>query len=613
MPAHKHRDQIPKYGLWWPTIIHPIQIEMDMIRKGGRYKKRDGTEVGEGLFFHMKRMQQLMHPEKVWHKWNDLLLENFINKRVIGVMGPGSSGKTREAADFAREVYYCFPDCTTVICTSTERETLEDRVWGEIKNQHKIARQRYEWVPGHLIESKQRLLTDSRYSEDEEGRDFRNGMVGVPTKKGGAYQGMGAFAGRKNKIVILIADEASLLPRIFVDSFANLSKNNPPTSSNAHPLFGFKGIAMGNPKDTTDALGVICEPAAELGGWDGGIDQSPGTKTWAIRWPNGVCVHLPGSDSPNLDGKLGIPLITQEHIDADIAFYGKDSLQFTMMDEGVMPKGQGTRRVLTRQMCEKFGAKEEPIWANTNITKIGFLDAAYRGVGGDRCIFGQLNMGTGLDKDGKEHPMLALVDTMLVPISVKIDEMPEDQIAKFVIEQCNARSITQEKVFFDSTGRGSLMSAFARLEWPHVQCVEFGGRASDRPVGRDVKGNITILCKDYYFNFVTELWFSVRLVIESRQFRGMTEDVMSEGTLREWMIVGSNKIQVEPKDKMKIKTGRSPDLFDGLAVGVEGARRLGFVIQKLSPPPKEVSYEWKEKLRERARELHAGSMLNYSV
>lgn len=610
----KHRNQIQKYGLWWSELVHPADIEIAMIQRGGRYQTKDKRWVGEGLFYHIKQLQTILHPEKVWHKWNNLLLDKFINHSVIPVIGPASSGKTREAADFARMVYYCFPDCTTVIVTSTELSTLEDRVWGEFKAQHRIAKERCDWLPGYLIESKQRLVTDPKRIDDEGGRDFRNGVVGVPTKKGGTYQGMGAFAGRKNKIVILVADEASLLPIVFVDAFSNLSKNNPPTGA-SNPLFGFKGIALGNPKDTTDALGKLAEPAPEYGGWDGGIDQTPETKTWPIRWPGGICVQLPGPDSPNLDGKLGIPLITQAHIDADIAFYGMDSLQYTMMDCGMMPKGQGARRVLTRQMCLKFFAMEEMVWANTNITKIGFLDAAYRGVGGDRCIFGQLNMGTGIDKEGKERPMLALVTTMLVPVNVKMDELPEDQIAKFVIQQCLERGIDQEKMYFDSTGRGSLMSAFARLEFPHVQTVEFGGNPTDRPVGSDVTGKTTVICKDYYYNFVSELWYSVRLVIESGQFRGLTEDVMGELTLREWGYVGKPvKIQVEPKHDMKKKSGRSPDLADGLAVGIEGARRNGFIIQKLAKfPVKSDDYTWKDKIIARSRELHSGGQLNYSA
>ena len=319
---------------------------------------------------------------------------------------------------------------------------------------------------------------------------------------------------------------------------------------------------------------------------------------------SGICIQLCGADSPNLDGKLGIPLITQEQIDTDIAFYGKDSIQFTMMDMGMMPRGQGNRRVITRQLCLKFGAMEDPVWMNGQQTRIGFLDAAYKGTGGDRCVFGELRFG--INSEGKN--IIALIDTMLIPIIDKIIEMPEDQIAVQVRDQCERRNIPPNHMFFDSTGRGSLMSAFARLWSPNVVPVEFGGAPSERPVSN----GIDVVCSDYYSKFVTELWYSVRLVIESGQFRGMTEDVMSEGCQREWTIVGANRIEVEPKEKMKIKTGRSPDLFDGLVCGVEGARRLGFQIDRITDRRiNRETMKWKQDLKDRASSLWRDCALSY--
>jgi hypothetical protein len=594
-PSAKH---VLRYGMNWPSDWHPADIEMECIRRKGRWRKKNGKLAGEGIFFHHKRLQQILDPTKVWHRWNDLLLQKFIDHRIIGVLGPASSGKTREAADFARMSYYIWPYETTIIVSSTERETLEDRVWGEIKAGHRAAFRIHPDLPGHLIESRQRLVTDDRDATDEQGLDMRSGIVGVPCKKGGSFTGVSAFAGRKNKRVILIADEGQFMPRAYVDAISNLNKNT-----------DFKAIVLGNPKETTDALGIVCEPAAELGGWDGGVDQNPGTKTWPIRFPNGVCVQLVGSDSPNLDGKLGIPLITQEHIDADIQFYGKDSLQFTMMDEGRMPRGQGLRRVITRQMCMKFGAMEPPIWKSEKRVKIFFLDAAYGRVGGDRCVGGELQFGPGLDKDGKEQNILALIDTILVPVSASLPELPEDQIALFVKAQCEQRAIPPDCVFFDSTGRGSLMSAFARLWSPAVNGVEFGGKPSERQVSKE----IDVTCREYYSKFVSELWYSVRLIIEACQFRGMTEDVMMEGCQREWGFVASNKIEVETKDDMKLKSGRSPDLFDALVAGVEGARRKGFVIERGGISGLLRNNLWKRELRERASKIRARYELNYSA
>jgi hypothetical protein len=580
-----------KYGLKWEPLMLDAAIEMQMIRQGGTFQG-----YGNGLMFHFKALISLLWPDHVWHRWNEMELEAYLNNRIIGEMGPASSGKTHSAAINVLADYYPWSDCTTVLVSSTEREMLEMRVWGEIKKYHRMAKDKYpSLIPGNLVESRQRIITDSRFA-DADGRDFRNGICGVPCKKGGSYVGLGSFAGIKNKRLRLVADECHLMNRVFVDAISNLNKNP-----------DFKCVAMGNPKDTTDALGAICEPAAHLGGWDGGIDQEPKAKIWATRFDQGVCVQLVGSDSPNLDGKLGIPLIDQKSIDADIAFYGKDSLQFTMMNEGRMPRGQGLRRVITRQMCLKFGAMEPAIWLNDTRTKIAFLDAAYGSVGGDRCTYGELEFG--IDPTGRQ--ILEVTKTMLVPVSVNVNELPEDQIANFVKAQCEASGIPPGHFGFDSTGRGTLMGAFARIWSPHVVPIEFGGKPTERQVTW-IPTSTKMTCREYYSKFVSELWYSVALTIQSRQFRGMTEELLAEGCMREWGIVAGNKIEVEPKDKMKIKTGRSPDLFDGLVTGVEMARRLGFVITMIvNNAALKIDDGWKQRYRDRMNRLETNHRLTY--
>ena len=69
--------------------------------------------------------------------------------------------------------------------------------------------------------------------------------------------------------------------------------------------------------------------------------------------------------------------------------------------------------------------------------------------------------------------------------------------------------------------------------------------------------------------------------------RGLPRDVMQEGCARIYRVVSGNRIEVEPKSGtptrpgMKERVGYSPDLFDWLAICVEGARRLGFQIKRL--------------------------------
>lgn len=588
-----------KYGLLWPKACDDLDIEMHCIQKGGRWKGRQGMK-GEGLSYHVKEMQKLLWPHKDFHDWSNMLRDNFSEHRFITVIGPASTGKTHEAALFALCMYYCFPDETTIMCSSTEREMLEMRVWGEIKKHHKMAVERYPHLPGNLIEGRQRIVTDERM-DAAEGRDFRNGLCGVPCKRGGNFVGLGSYAGCKNKRMIMIADELQFMHRSFVDALSNVNKNP-----------NCKIICLGNVKEPYDALGLMAEPHKSLGGWDGGIDQTGGTKVWQTRWPDGVCIQLVGSDSPNF--KVGIEekppypyLIDRKSYEADIQFYGKDSLQFLMMDEGRMPRGVGMRRVITRPLCEKFHATDQPLWVGKPRTRIAFMDAAYGGVGGDRCVFGTLDFGMGLDFEGHEKQMVAVNNTVLVPLKANDETLAEDQIAIWVKDYCSRENIAPHNFFFDSTGRGSLMSAFARIWSPYVNGIEFGGTPSERYVSTDRH----VLCCDFYSKFVSELWYSVRLCIEADQFRGMTEELMFEGCLREWTMTSGGKVEVESKDKTKIRMGRSPDLFDALVAGIEGARRRGFNIGKLSNATAIVGSAWIQDLRDKYKPINSKGQLAF--
>ena len=248
---------------------------------------------------------------------------------------------------------------------------------------------------------------------------------------------------------------------------------------------------------------------------------------------------------------------------------------------------------------------EEPIWKNDKRTRIGGLDASYSAVGeGDRTIFIELQFGEGVNGE----QLLAMVDVVLVPIIASDPEIPEDQVALFVKGQCEQRSIAPQNMFFDSTGRGTLMSAFARLWSPNVVPIEFGGKPTELVVSSDIR----VTGREYFGKRVSQLWFGVAHTIQASQFRGMTEEVMLEGCAREWGFTGSNKIDIEPKALTKAKTGRSPDLFDALAVAVEGAVQRGFVIKR-KVAPSAITHDdgWKNRFKDRMSRLEANHRLTY--
>lgn len=611
-------------GVWANADAFQISVELELVKCGGSYKNKTLNKmVGNGMEFHFKKALSLLWPDMVWHRWNELFVKEWLTHKHVGILGPTNASKSHTAAICHLLCYYADPHHTTVIVCSNTKESLENRIWGEMKKLHRDATTRYRWLPGNLIEGKLRIVSDAR-SEAEEGRDFRNGLMGVAAYVGGTMRGISSLVGIKNKHLFICGDELQTLPKSFLDSLANLMKSTEKGGTR-------RCTGMGNPSDTIDSLGLLCEPAAYLGGWDSGIDQTPRTKTWATRWPDGICIQFCGSDSPNMevpvDAEPPYPfLITKKDMEDDASKWGIDDWHYTMFNEGRMPRGQGSRRVLTRSLCEKGRAKDEALWLNSNRTYIAFLDAAYTS-GGDRCVFGILRFGSEsmpLDPQNvlsnminqdtapeKRNTILELVKTMIIPINSGVGEMPEDTIVAFVQRECEEAHIPPENFYYDSGMKTALVQAFSRIWSPKVNSVDCGGVPSEDMVS----ANIPVKCKDYYSKKITEIWYSVRLTVEAGQFRGMTESVMLEFCSREFTKVGNNKTEVESKVEMKKKTGKSPDEADAVAIGVWGARQKGFVIRNLALLHKQrpVRQLWKRELRDRALQLRDKGQLDHSV
>jgi hypothetical protein len=272
-------------------------------------------------------------------------------------------------------------------------------------------------------------------------------------------------------------------------------------------------------------------------------------------------------------------------------------------------------------MAKKFGAQDEVIWKGSPLVKVYAVDAGY---GGDRCIGGDATFGT----DINNKQVLALTMPRVIPIRVygkAVPEAerlsPEDQIAEYVKADCERLGIPAGHVGHDSTGRGSLGSAFARLWRTETNPIEFGGSPTLRPVSADLyiydeklKKKRLKRCDEHYSKRISELHFSVRYVIEASQMRGLPNDVLDELARREWGRVKGDKIEVESKDDYKERYGRSPDLADWCAIIVEMARRLGFQIARLdNAKQREEDDQWKRDLRLRARKLQEAHRLNYAA
>lgn len=564
------------YGATWPSEFCELEIVMECIRRGGEFTAKNGAKCGAKLNVLYERMRNILWPRLDDHRWHRLCRDTILESRVTVLMGCGSSGKTHEAAWLSLCEYFVFPEETCILVTSTDIRGLKLRIWAEISMLWQEAVQQFDFLAGHMLDSRIAITTDSLEDGDLDDRlirDMRKGIIGIPTIQNGRFVGIGKFVGIKQKRMRIVADECSMMGLGFLSAFSNLNKNE-----------DFRAIILGNPNDILDPLGRAAEP---LDGWDNHMEPEK-TSVWETRFMNGKCVNLIGTDSPNFDFPADQPtrykyLISKEKIADTLAFFPKDSFEYYGQCVGSMRIGTLSRRVLTRQLCKQNGALETDInWEGGQRTKIYAVDAAY---GGDRCVGGWIEFGRAVGGKIK----ILIHPPVIIPISVKSEKEPEYQIAEFVKRECEGLAIMPENFFHDATGRGSLGTALARVWSAQTNPIECGGKPSDRPVSLDhfiidPKNGVKRLklCSEHYVKKVTELWFSVRYAVEAGQIVGLPEDVMEEFCMREWNRVKDDKIEIESKIEMKDRVGRSPDLADFLSLGIEGARRRGFVISKLA-------------------------------
>ena len=541
---------------------------MQFIRAGG-YITIKGKRYGEGLFAHYRALQKVIWPEDDHHRWSDLMLSTILENRLTAITGARDSGKTYCALSrFGLTDYFVFPEETLILISSTDLRGLQMRVYGAIKDLHKRAKERYPWLPGFVLESKFGIFTD-QLSDNCLTRDMRKGIICIPCldRKGAWVGGLEKFVGIKQKRRRLLGDEVQFMHAQYTEVLSNLDEGD------------FKGVFVGNTLANRKALDKIAEPVE---GWE--MRPQP-TKTDVFRNKfDGITIQLVGTDSPNFDDPPEAPIrfpymVNRKSEERVGKRWGRDSEQYHSQISGLRKTGLFMHKVLTEDMCRRNGAFSQVVWQGEQTTKVYACDMAF---GGDRGVSGWCEFGTVVGGG----TVLRVNPPSEIQISVETD--PEDQIALFIRKDCEALDIPGANVFFDAGMRATAATALAKLFSPEVNAVNFGGNPTKRPVCSDEyvldgqNGAKRLKrCDEHYDRFISELWFSVRYAVLSQQLRELPQDVASEFYEREWTKGKGDRYELETKEEMKLRCGYSPDLADWLAIAVEGARRLGFMIETL--------------------------------
>lgn len=596
------------YGKKFADTVLPLQADFWALKQDDEFLKLVGvSRVSVYLKIH-----ETLWPEDIRHRWFIQGLTAIVENDITVLMGCSDSGKTYLMTVHPLIDFFAMPETSLSLVSSTDARSLEIRIWGKMKEYFNRAKDRFDWLPGYVLDSAKAITSDAIDDDNERGRTLNKGIICIPCMSGGNYVGLGKFIGVKppntpgknDGILKHYGDECQAMRPSFLDAYANWYGKR------------FKGVMAGNPIDISDPLCIAGEP--KDGGWDG-FEDSGATQEWKSRFYNAHVLAYDGRDTPNNDqtGTKFPFLISKKKVDMVAATEGMDSWKWFSQCVGKPSKNMISWRVITLALCVKHRAFDPVTWLGTPRIKLYSLDPAYGG--GDRCVGGSMEFGT--DVDGRQA--LEVGEPEIIPIKLNSKLDAEEQIAAFVKDKSDRLGILPENIFYDSFGRGTLGFSFAKVfGFTCPVPIDSGMKPTTRPVRQDlyVKDEMTKerrlkRCDEHYSKFVTEMWFSTREAIQSEQIRGLGRATAEEGQMRLYKIVSGNRIEVESKDDMKERIKKSPDLYDWFSIGVEGARRLGFKIARIGGEIEiEVSKDrsWLTAAQDRARKLLKSKQLTHS-
>lgn len=506
----------------------------------------------EGKFVHLKRAIDLIYNEPrrryaeerkqayderkhdllIWNDWSESMIETFCEGHWATCVWSGNaSWKTTCAANYGTNAFFASPADTIVVLTTTTLPGLRKRIWKETLRFHRHSRAGI----GHVNSSD--FAIRFQKGSDE------SGIFGIATgmDEGDIQKAVDKIIGFHAKHVIAIVDEAQATNAAIVKACLSLEAG----------AETFQLILLGNPDSELDTLGQMSEP---VGGYS---SITPDDDRWETK--QGVCIRFDGLECPRVkEGDEFYPgMLTQRDIDSAITQYGEDSPEFWRTRRGFIAPQGVSKTVLSPSIIAKFDAKEPPVWVSGYTMGAG-LDPAFEG--GDRCMlrFGKCGQMT----SGKMG--IELCDLVQIKVEASSKEPLHYQIVRQVKELCEQHDppVAPENFALDSTGEGGGLASIFQREWsPAIMTVEFGGRASDRPVSEHNPKP----CHQEYLYMVTELWYKLRVLVQNGQIRGLDDDTAKGFCQRRYVMRGNLKM-LESKSDMKARTKKSPDKEDATVV-----------------------------------------------
>jgi hypothetical protein len=192
--------------------------------------------------------------------------------------------------------------------------------------------------------------------------------------------------------------------------------------------------------------------------------------------------------------------------------------------------------------------------------------------GGDKAILVIGKVGKAVNPStGEIQTVFERVETIVLDNDITDTSISKDEwIIKLVKPKLLQYGIKPQDLAIDTTGGGASFSSLVRRDiGTGFLDVIFNSSPSDMRFSASDKRT----GKERFVNMVSEIWYVGKELIRSGQLRNLDPDTVTEMCARTYDDK-AGKVQVEPKDKMKKRTGgkKSPDRSDALFLAIFLAR-----------------------------------------
>jgi len=564
------------YGREYPKTQSQLSIELDCYRNNWPEEKG-----GLGTRRHFLNAWKILWPHFDWNDWSRLIVDAWCRYSRISIMGHGSAGKTYNLAFCSYLDWLANPFETMTSLTTVTADGLRLRMWGDLMRAHEMVDpgvKRYLKV--YSSQNRMNVMFDLEAAGAEKTHEFEKYVIeGMATSR--TADASGRIRGKHAPRRRLILDEADDMPEVIYETFANV-RTDPDV----------KIVDMSNAMDRYSNFGKACEPRD---GW-GSIHDTD--LFWETK-SGGVCLHLDGLQNPNvktglIDGKKKYAyMLGPTEIEEIRKSHGEDSKEWWCFVRGFFPPDGVVSKVWPSAAIERarkvleFDFRPEPC---------ATLDPAFAY---DDCV---LHRGEkGKLRDGR----MAIngVESKRIHTKQGAGMEPEDyQVAHEVMRLCREWGVSPKNFIMDKTGNGRGVFAVLQKEWgTDVQGINYWGEATERPfrAGTVDKANEVVR---YY---VSELWFRASFLAYDGMLGGLdrlhkrTLDDINSRRYETKQFTKGKLMQVETKDELKKRLGRSPDFGDAFSQFAELLVRDSFLLAQRDTSAT-VSQKWVRQ-RERAR------------